>query len=578
MTRAARTQAAVAILMQAARVLLVLAIGFGLRTIAMRHDAATNRNAVDDFAIPLAAVQVVLPQATKLGETPSRERLWQVFDNTGATVGYAGVTLPEAAGVIGYRGPSQVLLVFDASGTKVIGARLLESRDTRDHVDKVLGDQRFFDQFTGLSWQPTTNQHVDAVSGATLTSLAIAEGILVRLGSERPSLRFPDPIELSEVQALWPETTGLVARDKHLSEARDAQDQLLGLVMRTGPLVDAEEGYQGPTELLLGFSPDETLTHIKLRRSYDNDPYVGYVKTEASFWKKFKKRDLDSLQAIDPEAEGIEGVSGATMTSLAVAKTVPQAIRKYRIERTSGSAANQSSGTAQSKRFTVRWSWHDLATGVVLAIALGLSFSSWRGHRVVKLVWRLVLIGYLGLVAGNLLSQALVLGWAQAGIPWRLAPGLTALAAVSLLWPAATKRNVYCHHLCPHGAAQQLVRLKRPAWKPSPRWQYWLTQIPGVLLVLLVAMVALRLPINLAAWEPFDAYLWWIAGPISIILAIGSLVAATRVPMAYCQYGCPTGRLLEYLRRHKQSDRFRFADGVVVIVAVVIWSMAIWME
>jgi hypothetical protein len=36
------------------------------------------------------------------------------------------------------------------------------------------------------------------------------------------------------------------------------------------------------------------------------------------------------------------------------------------------------------------------------------------------------------------------------------------------------------------------------------------------------------------------------------------------VPMGYCQLGCPTGRLIDYLRRTARSDRIDFADVIAV--------------
>ena len=37
-------------------------------------------------------------------------------------------------------------------------------------------------------------------------------------------------------------------------------------------------------------------------------------------------------------------------------------------------------------------------------------------------------IGWLGLIAGDLLSQALLIGWLRGAVPWQTAPGLVVLA------------------------------------------------------------------------------------------------------------------------------------------------------
>ena len=47
------------------------------------------------------------------------------------------------------------------------------------------------------------------------------------------------------------------------------------------------------------------------------------------FWKLFRGMDMKQLADFDPVAEGVEGVSGATMTSQTIAHTLVQAAQKY---------------------------------------------------------------------------------------------------------------------------------------------------------------------------------------------------------------------------------------------------------
>lgn len=81
---------------------------------------------------------------------------------------------------------------------------------------------------------------------------------------------------------------------------------------------------------------------------------------------------------------------------------------------------------------------------------------------------------------------------------------------------------------------------------------------------------------NLAAWEPFDAYIWYVAGFSSLLLAGGSLVLSAVIPMAYCRFGCPTGRLLEYIRRTARSDSVTIADGCAALLAVAAWLRVLY--
>ena len=149
------------------------------------------------------------------------------------------------------------------------------------------------------------------------------------------------------------------------------------------------------------------------------------------------------------------------------------------------------------------------------------------------------------------------------------------LTAAAMLLPITTKRNLYCTHLCPHGALQQLaLHWARPRFHLSRRWRAILLLIPASLLVwtLLVAMTHWQF--SLVNIEPFDAYVFRVAGWATLSIAIVGFVASLFVPMAYCRYGCPTGALLEYLRRNARSDRLTRRDALAVgclLAAVMLW-------
>ena len=83
--------------------------------------------------------------------------------------------------------------------------------------------------------------------------------------------------------------------------------------------------------------------------------------------------------------------------------------------------------------------------------------------------------------------------------------------------------------------------------------------------------------IDLSSWEPFHAYLFRIAGWGAFALALLSLALSAVIPMGYCRLGCPTGRLIDYLRRTAVSDRIQRSDLVAIgllVVAVILQSQS----
>ncbi len=488
--------------------------------------------------------------------------MWRVVDGQERLVALVARTLPAAEDAVGYRGPTEASIVLDPD-LKITAVGLLGSADTQEHVDAVINDEAFFDQFRGWSWGgPAKDVEIDAVSGATLTSLALAEGVLKRIGGQRPSLVFRDPLSVDEIADWFPDAATI---DDTSGEVRTAGGQLVGHAIRSGPLSDDVIGYQGPTEVLMRLGLDNQVDAIRLRRSLDNQPYVDYVQVDAGFWAIFTGKTLPQLADFVPEQAGVEGVSGATMTSLAVADTIVAAA-KAAVSKQANTAPESTWPLATSLE-SIRWTRADVATMVMIVLAgllsrLGLYHLHWT-----RRIWLLVVLGVIGLLSGNLISMALVAGWSAEGVAWRLAPGLSAIAAVTLVFPPLTKSNPYCNHLCPHGAVQQLIKpgsRSRRRWRLSGSTMKWLRRIPGATLVVAYLCLIAMPTIDLSSWEPFHAYLFRIAGWGSFVLALGTLALAAVIPMGYCRLGCPTGRLLDYLRRSAVSDRVQTSDIVAI--------------
>ncbi len=504
----------------------------------------------------------------------------EVLDSDQNTLGYAAFTLPIASATLGFSGPTNTLMVFSPNG-QVRSAFICESADTRDHVESIRNDPQFLLSLQGKSVEQLRNVTIDGVSGATLTSLAIVESIRLRfsptVADAAPSysfesLKFPEeinPNELSKhlpsLDSIRPDTT------TGLYNLLDSSGETIGQALRLSPAADNIVGYQGPTDALLLFSADASATRLIICRSYDNEPYTDYVADDDYFCHLFRGFTIKQLAKLD--AESIEGVSGATMTSQSVASSIVQAaseLNTYQIAVADYALAKQLQ-LGDSKRLSLR----DASTLLITAMGCLLALTRLKRHKTLRLLFQLVLIGWLGLVNGDMISQALWLGWAQHGILWRNVLGLLALSTAALVVPLLTGQNAYCAHLCPHGAVQQLVR-GRIKWRLqlSSRVQKALKTIPVALLILVVAIGILGLPISPVDLEPFDAWIWNVAGVASITIAIAGIALSLVVPMGYCRFGCPTGLLLNSFRRvgprwstqDTLAGLFLFAAGVMHVL------------
>ncbi len=547
---------------------------------------------LENWSDVLPVVQGVLPGATLVqgpADNTSFREAAVVVDASGQTIARAIRTSPAANHILGFSGPTDVLLVMNPD-SKVSAVKILSSRDTRDHLQKVLDDQTFLQAIIGRSQAELLNLNdVDAVSGATLTSYAILESVRFRVallsheGASPPkltSLKFPEPPRLEDVRLLY-DTAAKVEPDPVSTviwKILNAENKEIGSLLRASPAADNNVGFQGPTDVLIGIDAQGLVAGIAVGVSYDNEPYVGYVREDEYFRKLFNGRDLQALAAIDGNV--VEGVSGATMTSQAVARSMQvtaQALVDEQQQLKSLPAQPETAGVESNKETTKNRSLlspRDISTIVITLLGMILGLTHLRGRKWLRISYQLVVILWLGLMNGDMVSQALLLGWVQSGVPWQNALGLSLLTVAALLIPISTGRNVYCAQICPHGAVQQLVRRRLP-WqlKLSPRAIGWLRYLPLLLVVWVMAIGLLHLPFSPVDIEPFDAWLWSIAGVATVSIAVVGLSASLFVPMAFCRFGCPTGAVLDYIGGGGKSWNRRDTFVLVLVFAAILVSM-----
>lgn len=390
---------------------------------------------------------------------------------------------------------------------------------------------------------------------------------LIRDLAVRQRTHGDSPIGVDEVKKLLPDAASLRpdSSERDGLFVLDRQGRELGYVVRTQPYCRDIIGYCGVTDALVVLGPDWKILGITVHASDDTKEHVHDVVTDRRFLKKWNGMTWDTAAGLDLKRAGIEGVSGATMTSMAIARGV-----KARLQLSSGEIA---------ARPPLQFGWRDWGLVTVLALGAVLAFGrpEWRqrGRR----PFQIGLILYVGFISGDMVTQQLLAGWSRAGIPWSTAPGLVLLTVAALLVPWATRKPIYCHQLCPHGAAQELIGKLRPA-----RLQVTLSAgvgrglefLPAGLLLLVVVVAMMAVPLDLAGIEPFDAYLVRTAGLATIGVAVVGLVASFFVPQAYCRFGCPTGALLNFVRARGPTDHFSRRDaaalGLVAVAVLINWQ------
>lgn len=504
--------------------------------------------------IELSDVQKVLPQAAALNSKDDNPSVVHAYDEQEKRIGLITQTSPQGDSAIGFSGSTNLMVIWDEED-QVSSVSIRTSGDTVDHVDAILEKPDFFKQFEGKTREDLAELgNIEAVSGATLTSMAIVDAIALRFGGEKKVGRFPNPIQLEEVIKYFKTASELVPSTTHpsLVEVHDNNGTVLGKVGRTSPYSDQIIGYQGPVDTLLAFDQNSSLQGMRIRSSFENQPYADYPNDDAYFESLFTGKTIAELADMNLTEEEVEGVSGATMTSIAMAEG---------IVKTAGDWDRESVSVKDSAKPLIYWKARDYGSLGVILFAGFVAFTRRGKTKFFRITLQILLVCYLGLVNGDILSQALFAGWAQNGIPWQRAPILALLSLAALIIPMATGKSFYCHQLCPHGAAQQWMRKlkKKPIHIPRALDNI-LKCVPVALLFFVVFLAFSSSTHTVAILEPFDAYVWEVAGAITIAIALISLLVSAFVPMAYCRYGCPTGAMLKLFEFGKNDQGWTRRD------------------
>jgi polyferredoxin len=150
----------------------------------------------------------------------------------------------------------------------------------------------------------------------------------------------------------------------------------------------------------------------------------------------------------------------------------------------------------------------------------------------------------LGFIIGGLLCpisavQNVILKAGTGYVLMFLVPSLTAVLAGRL----------FCGYVCPFGALQELVHLRRFALRIPERWMRILRWIPFALLSYLAIRALVGRVETLSGWTPFKAFFTYGGTSLAITLSSLFVVSSIFVFRPFCRVLCPLGAWLSLVSR-----------------------------
>jgi NosR/NirI family transcriptional regulator, nitrous oxide reductase regulator len=493
----------------------------------------------------LAESRMQMPAVVSLGD--AGDDMLSLLDQHGEILGWATTTYPEAEKIEGYSGPSELLVIFDTA-RKVKAVSLLHSADTAGHVAKVLEDRDFWKQWdgrpeAGLGAAPSTR----IVTGASLTSEAMARGIAARFGAAGMEQWFPDELTTAQVKRWFPDITRIEPLAASGTYQIWGNDKKLGTVLRSSRMGVSARGFNGTSDVIVCLDPaGTTILGVSLLGSRDNQPYVGDVADELKFADGFAGQKITDLSESDPPLV----VSGASVTADAVFTSVREMLRRHQ-------SVQAAAGFPWKSTIALSW----IALGLIVGLA------KWGNRPRVRFAFAILSV-VAGITLGWMVSQDQLIGWSRNGLNARALLPLLVLTAVALVVPAYTGKNIYCNRICPHGAAQTLLgQLVKKRFALPPKLHHLMRRVPWITLLVIWVIAFSPLVFPFSHIEPFETWSSGFQALLPAVIFSAGLLAAVFLPQGYCHYGCPTGALLKFLT--SSPGRWTGKDTAALVLVAI---------
>lgn len=290
-------------------------------------------------------------------------------------------------------------------------------------------------------------------------------------------------------------------------------------------------GYGGPIQLGVLINPEGKIQRVQHISSKETVSYLDKIQKHG-FYNKFIKIPLEKKHSID-------AVSGATLTTEAIAKTTTSLIDLYHTKIEENYEDLNSSSFYIIAQNTLWWILYISVIGLLFIYGFQKKYK--KSKRDIQIL-SFVSVIYIGFFMNNSFTYISFLH------PFlgTSVSSLIALYSLFSLLGAIWGSNLYCKYVCPYGHLQRMV-LNSSKNKFSKKFfisNKWIKRLRDGLAIILITGVLL----GMRSWGNFEVFpdifglefsSFWFG--ISLLLIVVNL----RYPFIWCRIACPTGAVLD---------------------------------
>ncbi len=316
---------------------------------------------------------------------------------------------------------------------------------------------------------------------------------------------------------------------KEAQVAQFAPDLGVVDVLYSSELAPRVTGYGGVVSTAIGVDDQGVIKDIQILKNSETPEFFKQI-VDAKYLSNWLGKNLEEAAVLK-----VDAVSGATMTSEGIAKTIQTTIN--------AKLGKETDGNSLSRRDLIK----TLSIAVIGIMGL-LTFFATKKTKKFKTTFAVCSILVLGIWQGAMLSVAKISTWLLSGMNGYAELPLLLILLASLLIPFFTGKNFYCQHVCPFGAAQDLVT-RSVQFKYKLRFHKALIHMRIAILIACFIMLLFGIGGYIASVEPFAAFKPTYAPWAAIGIFSVSLILSTFMARPWCKYFCPCGAFLDLFKR-----------------------------
>lgn len=369
----------------------------------------------------------------------------------------------------------------------------------------------------------------------SIVIMLLLAGSLIRSAAVRMSPAGNPPGNQNALHAIFPDAFSFrELSDAPVYAALDHNGQPAGYAFYTQHLVSGISGYGGPIHLLVGISPAGEIIKAVITAHQETPGFMGQIN---ALLTSIAGSNIQTPIVI---GKTVDGITGATVTSEAIADTLNAAFEKIApllsLER-------PETASQQTPLFYI----FPVLTGMLLFFLAG--WACLKRKPVIR--WAALLSGFvlLGLLAQNMLSTSHAAGLALFQLPSWAGNPLWYVLMIGAVISCLIIGRVYCAGVCPFGFVEECLyavntKLFRAGMSPDQRTDSFCRWIKYIILAVILLLCLFYGQSGIGAVEVYITLFTASRSLPALILLLTVLAGSFFFMRFWCRYLCPFGAFL----------------------------------